>query len=228
MTTQEENLKVDLILLRELANKKHDDNISKKIEAIIESLHARQDFARYHYNLFKNTISNINTDLLKLKSAFKADDEAKKNDTTIKANILACIHSIHITHDILAYLIATVLSLDLSEREITFQKVQGKVDDFKNLKNLLSEFSDSGDYKYLTSYVNHSKHRYHIEPQITWHFTDNKHYNVQFNSFLFKGTKYPSCDVEEFLNREYNRESRLIIKIENELINILKSEQEEN
>ena len=221
MPNKENNLTVNLALLKELINQKNGNVESKKIEAIIESLHDRQDFARYHYNLFKNTISNVETDSSKLKMAFGTNYDARKNKITIKANILACIHSIHITHDILAYLIVAALKIDLSAREISFQKVQEKINGFVNLKNQMNQFSNHDDYKYLTSYINHSKHRYHIEPQMTWHFVGDKHYTVQFSGFVFKGNNYPPCDAEEFLIREYDRESRLIVKIENELINIL-------
>ena len=223
MANHEENLKVNLALLKELANKKTAIEASKKIESIIESLHDRQEFAHYHYHAFKNMMSKVNTDLAKIEMAFSMNDDDRRNKIAIKANISACIQSIHITHDILAYLITTILNLDLSENKITFYNVKEKLNNYKNLKKLLVDFSSHDDYKYLTSYVNHTKHRFHVEPKVTYHFTGNKHYSAQFERFSFKNKEYSEQDVDKFINREYNREAKLIIMIENELISILES-----
>lgn len=228
MTDKENNLTVNLALLKELANRNIRHNVSKKIESIVESLYDRQDYAHYHYHTFKNIISKVDTDLAKFKMAFNMSDDDIRNKTAIQANIFACMQSIHITHDILAYLIATILNLELSEREITFQKVQKKVNIFENLKNLMNAFSNHDDYRYLISYVNHAKHRYHIEPKITYYFVGEKHHTAEFEEFEFKGNQYQKQNVEEFLFREYNREQKLILQIENELINILQIDQGQN
>ncbi len=214
-------LEVNLKVLKELVCKKVSIESSKKINAIIESLHDRQDYARYHYQTYRSIIEKVDNDLLKFKLALQIEDADKKDMIAIKANITSCIQSIHITHDILAYLISTILSLNLNESKITFNNVLKKVNDYKNLKNLLDEFSSHNDYKYLVSYVNHTKHRFHIEPKITYYFTVNKDYIAEFEEFDFKGNKYEKQNIEEFLLREFNREQKLIIEIENELINIL-------
>ena len=223
MAHTEETLKVDLALLKELSNKRTANEASKKIVAIIGSLHDRQEFAHYHYHTFKKIISKVDTDLAKLEMALHLSDDNIRKKFAIKASISACIQSIHITHDILAYLITTILNLDLSENKITFYNVKEKLNNYKNLKKLLVDFSSHDDYKYLTSYVNHTKHRFHVEPKVTYHFTGNKHYSAQFERFSFKNKEYSEQDVDKFINREYNREAKLIIMIENELISILES-----
>lgn len=216
-------LKVDLAKLKSLVEQTKVD----KIEKIIESLHERQDYTRYHYHSFKNILDTVNTDLSKFKLALQIDNVDKQNMLAIKANILACIQSLHVTHDILAFLIATVLDLGLDEREITFYNVEKKCNKFQDLTNLLNEFSNHEDYKYLVSYVNHSKHRFHIDPKFIFHFTGGNHFTATFEAFSFKNYDYESKEIDSFINEEYNREQALILQIENELINILESQGED-
>jgi len=225
---ENQNMKANLLQLKELANKKVTSAISKKIELIIESLHDRQDFARYHFYEYKDVMHTLNNDKLKIEQALQINNKNKKDAIAIKANITACMQNIHITHDILAYLIATVLNLDLNEREISFVKVKEKSSSFINLKKLLEDFSGHNDYKYLISYSNHTKHRFHIDSKLTFHFTQDKHYTAIFEKFSFKGNSYTEQAIESFLVREFNREQKLIIAIENELINILQMQDEDN
>ncbi len=215
-------LEVNLKVLKEFSSKKVSIESSKKINAIIESLHDRQDYARYHYQTYRSIIEKVDNDLLKFKLALQIEDADKKDMIAIKANITSCIQSIHITHDILAYLISTILSLNLNESKITFNNVLEKVNDYKNLKNLLYEFSNEPDYEYLISYVNHTKHRYHIESNLKFHFTNENHFTATIEAFTFDRKKcWLKRDVDDFIIHEYNREQNLILQIENELTNIL-------
>ncbi len=222
-------MKVNLGKLRQLSQK--NKNIIK-INKIIESLHDRQDYAKYHFKEFKK-LSSFNNEAELVKSWHTMDKESFDKRLALKANIMACIQSIHITHDLLAQLIFNVLNLTKAEKEklyfytvITILK-RLKNDKYKNLIELLTKLrggnleNKSSYFNYLRAIVNHSKHTYTIEPKRKLSFSPNAHQRFYFEEFKYSDILYKEIDAEFLINSEYNRESKLIIEIENELINIL-------
>ncbi len=228
MTQNDAGMKVDLAKLKSFARQTVIKSEADKIDKTIESLHDRQEYARYHYHTYKNIISKVDNDLSKIKLALKIEDADWKDTIAIKANITSCIQSIHITHDILAYLIAKVLQLEINENKIYLGTVRDNIKTYTNLKKLLQAFTEYSDYNYLTSYVNHNKHRFHIDSKLMFHFTGNKHFTASFEAFNYKGKSYEMQEIDAFILREYNREQKLILEVENELINILEAQQGEN
>jgi len=204
------------------------DAIADKIDMAIDSLHDREDFTKYYYNIYIENIKNFKS-ILQLISK-------KEGEIAIKANLISCMQNLHILHDVLSYIISLSLDMKIEDKDITFYKLKKHLEmknkqEYKTLISYIDELSKKSDYKYLNANVNHSKHRYHIDLDIS---IDMKEYPPKlyslFRSFDYHSLEkkntvihYPEMDASLFLIREYNRETELIIKIENELIYILEN-----
>lgn len=221
---------VNLDTLRQLSHKSRN---TININQIIESLHDRQDYAKYHFKEFK-ILSSYNNQSELIISCLSMDTESIDKRLAIKANIMACIQSMHITHDLLAQLIFNVLVLTINGN-ITLYQIITYLESLRNgkyskLLELLIKLAGK-DVKnkhlyigYVSAIVNHSKHTYTIEPKTKTYFYPNVHKRFYFKEFNYKGFLYKEIDAEFLINSEYNREAKLIIEIENELINILTEE----
>lgn len=221
-------MEANLDNLRQLCSENR--NIAK-INKIIESLHDRQDYARYHFKEFQRL--SIHTDKSELiMVAISEDNKMKEKRLGLKANIMACIQSIHITHDLLSQLISKILELEIIDRRISFYEVVKKLSNLENIKyKILLELliklrgekvkEKISYFDYITAIVNHSKHTFTIEPAFKTTFFSEVHRICYFAEFTYKGNLYPEIDAEFLINSEYIRESKLIIEIENELISIL-------
>lgn len=220
-------MKADLNKLKELS--KNNKNFEEIVQTI-ESLHDRQDYARYHYQEYLK-LSNTNENVESILLAISMENEFIKRRLAIKANIIACIHNMHIIHDYLGYLIFYTLNLEI-KRKIDFYKVLDYLKSlkdyrYKTLLSLLFEFTCEDEntqfspFKYLCDISNHSKHKFIIESKATTNFDNRKsNRNSKFVGFTQRNNAYKEMDIDIFIKKEYEREAKLIIEIENELISI--------
>lgn len=220
-------MKADLNKLKELS--KNNKNFEEIVQTI-ESLHDRQDYARYHYQEYLK-LSNTNENVESILLAISMENEFIKRRLAIKANIMACIHNMHIIHDYLGYLIFYTLNLEI-KRKIDFYKVLDYLKSlkdyrYKTLLSLLFEFTCEDEntqfspFKYLCDISNHSKHKFIIESKATTNFDNRKsNRNSKFVGFTQRNNAYKEMDIDIFIKKEYEREAKLIIEIENELISI--------
>lgn len=222
-------MKADLNKLKELS--KNNKNFEEIVQTI-ESLHDRQDYAKYHYQEYLK-LSNTNENVESILLAISTDDEFIKRRLAIKANIMACIHNMHIIHDYLGYLIFYTLNLEIKGK-IDFYKVLEYLKSLKDyrhktLLSLLFKFKCENNtqfspFKYLCDISNHSKHKFIIESKATTNLNNKKfNRNSKFFGFTQKNNDYKEMDIDTFIKKEYEREAKLIIEIENELISILEN-----
>ncbi len=171
-------------------------------------------------------------DLLRLVLAGKGDAREKLSERKFRAraNIVACVQSIHSVSDILSHAIYYVLGLKQAkgEREINISRVARWVQPASNhggLVKLLDELIAHEGYIYLNALANHSKHRSIVSLGINFNFkkSGNERKELVFPRFSYEGTDYTERKVYEFLEAEFDRQSKLIIDIGNEL-NVLSRE----
>jgi len=91
----------------------------------------------------------------------------------------------------------------------------------ENMQVLINNLISHQNSEYLNAIVNVSKHRYVIVPQYSISFVKDE-YGYKFSSFTFNKKDYEEKKIHEFILEEYERESKLVIEIENELIKYLK------
>ena len=213
--------------LRSLAQKNISQERYKDLRLIIGSLVDRQEYAKYHYREYRRIVDKKN-DVHKQVALILSDNKEDYWDQVgIKSNIIACMQHLHTVHDILAHLIAYALDLKYdNERNITLKNVCHRIQtdtDFVDLGNLLVDLVDNDNFDYLVANVNHSKHKYNIEPSITVAPQEALPIKCDFSQFSHHNAKYPKKNADEFIQEEFNRELRIIIQIENELIQILET-----
>ena len=218
----------DLNKLRELCDNK------KEISQIIESLHDKQEYCIYHYLEYKKITESFDTSLKAIKFVFGLDEDTYAKQIALKSNIMACLHNMHITHDLLGQLIYRTLNLAIPEDKVYLRTVirhlhEQNDDRYINLVNLLNQLAgktknEAHQYlQYLEDIVNHSKHRYTIEPKFKTNLKRPIERSCYFEAFEKDGRSHKEMDAIFFINTEYNREAKLIMQIENELINILEN-----
>lgn len=203
-------------------------NICKKAKESINSLVKRQEFANYHYVEYKKILDSKDNNYKKINLIF--DDYS--DNIKIQANVIACMQNMHSAFDILGHVIYYSLNLEanqetkIQEHKISIKtlgeklrQVQSKnINQYNNLSLLLEKLIENSDFKHLDAIVNTSKHRYLINSDFT--ISDN-FATYFFDSFKYKETDYQKCIVNDFIEREYNREKEFFIKIGNEIIEIL-------
>lgn len=199
----------------------------KEILLIIENLLYRQDYAKYHYQEYLK-LSFIKNDLDAVNLMFEMKQDYYQRRISIEANIMATVQNIHIVHDILGYLIYKTLDLNIKNNNIFLHTIKNHLTDIKdykynNLLNLLEKFMDNNSpYSYLCDLINHSKHKYTIQPICRSTITKTIERTYYFDKFTHKKNNHEKMDINYLINTEYNREAKLIIEIKNELIKILK------
>ena len=113
-------------------------------------------------------------------------------------------------HDVIIKTLNVINKINIPHYEVLFE--------------LLESLTNNDDFKYLNAYTNHSKHRHIVNPNFNIGINNVKEFGFSFDTFKYKEKHYEKRKVDNFLTSEYNREFKLIIQIENELISILKDE----
>ena len=226
--THDENvISANLERLRSLAQKNISEERYKDLRLIIGSLVDRQEYAKYHYGEYRRIVDKKNNVHKQVALILSNNEEDYWDKVGIKSNIVVCMQHLHIVHDILAHLIAYTLDLKYdNERKITLRNVCQRIQtntDFVDLSNLLVDLVDNDNFDYLVANVNHSKHKYNIEPSITVAPQEASPIKCVFSQFSHHKITYPKKNADEFIQEEFNRELRIIIQIENELIQILET-----
>jgi hypothetical protein len=231
-------MEADLEKLRSLCiNNENLEIISK----IIDSLHDRQDYARYHYKEYERLLDEKKSAAEVIMLAISPDQNYELHRIAMKANIISCIQNMHIIHDLLGFLILKVLDLKIirNGEEVKNIYLRTVINELKSINdnrctsllNLLIQLAGEDVknqplyFDYLCEIVNHSKHKYTIEPKFNTNFTGDIERICYFDNFTHN-KKHDKMDAVFFINTEYNREAKLIIEIENELIRILENDKE--
>jgi hypothetical protein len=219
----DEVMTVDLVKLRSLVQAKITEDKYSDFRLIINSIIDRQEYTRYHYQEYRHIIDSKNN--VQKQFSLVLSEKEYRDKVAIKANILACIQNLYTIHDMLAHLITYALDIKFEkERNITLKNVHSRLKknaNYADIDNLLDDLIGNDNFRYVVSNVNHSKHKYNIEPSIHIAPMEEPPVKCIFSEFSFHGEDYPAIDIDDFFNTEFCRELRLILKIENKLIEIL-------
>jgi hypothetical protein len=128
---------------------------------------------------------------------FSSSDEHDHNMLVVRANVIACIHTVRNAYDHLAQLCnALVLTPPIDLKECDFKKVRRRLP----RSDLLDEFDRLGDsewFKYIAAYSNASKHRALIQQSFHLSYANG---TAGLRAESFQHDKpYPSYMIGELL-----------------------------
>ncbi len=215
-------------LLKKKIKTDHGIEQCRLISPCLDSLYKRQEYARYHFReleqLLEISISK-NKDIKALLDLMSPSlrGEYDKNKIKADAHLLALMQSMHCIPDTLAHVIYFAFAmnfnvkLQVKETDITIHNVKRKFEDHEinnNLVKLISILIENESYKYLNAAVNHSKHRNLISTYPMIDFNEiEKDFKFVFTRFEYKNKIYEQRGILDFVELEYDRQSRLIVEI---------------
>lgn len=230
-------MKWDLKELKEKVLKIHGKPAYSNLSPCLNSIVERQEFARYHYHEVKGFMEGYMDDnysdmeLFRLVFAGSGShkEQLEDNKFRARAHIVGFVQSLHSVSDILGHVVYYSLNLSQArtERDISLLKVRkwvGAHREYKEIKVGLDELINHQDYEYLTALANYSKHRSIVSLNFNFNLrrsaTEMK--ELVFPSFTYDGTCFRATSAYQFLESEFNRESKLVLEIGNEINRILK------
>jgi len=108
------------------------------------------------------------------------------------AHLDSLITNLHMSSELLSYLIFTVFDLGILAHQVSIDRVIKRLDEdespiyLNNLKKALIDLKNSRYFKYVSSYTNVSKHRMLLQVCITADVTDY----IKVNSFKYRNESY--------------------------------------
>lgn len=227
--------------LKALVTEQHGIEQASMLEPCLESIKDRQRYLRYHFDEAKSSLKDVVFSCTENSSIMKAIfDEAhsgpnnKREYSKLKmeANLIGCVQSLHTIPDILSHVIYYSLNFNfetpLAENQVKPEKILGLMkhkSKLCNLKELFRSIIKNENYDYLSALVNHSKHKSIIKPIYTLRLTksENNKQEIEFGEFRKNRKCYPSKPAFEFIEAEFERQTKIIIEAGNELNFILNS-----
>jgi hypothetical protein len=209
--------------------------------ASLSSALDRQEYARFHYHEVKDrwgrllqvaSAPNGVWDIVlggSVSSGIENENESLLH--AIGAHVVACVQSLHAVPDILAhgvyFSLGLARSVRLKERAINAAKVQAELAEFvptHRLSILLNELLTTGEFDQLSALSSHGKHRSIIKSSISADMTgaDSEPIRLNFGDFAYDGQHYAKCEVLPFLEREFDRISKITLDTGIELHGVLK------
>ncbi|MFN7520176.1 MAG: hypothetical protein ACK5Q0_06400, partial [Lysobacteraceae bacterium] len=141
-----------------------------------------------------------------------------------RAEIIACVQSMHAVADTLAHVIYFALAMDrngatkLNERDVSARSLTKKLP-LGKIREMVETLKESDGFVYLESLVNHCKHRSLVP--IPYHYDlsgePSARQGFWFAEFTHDGVSHVAREVDGYLKAEYERQSRLVIAIGNVL-----------
>ena len=230
-----QNLKDDV---EHLYGKAQMELLSESLESIID----RKDYASYHFKESAKLLREVLADksdgisLVKLILGFDEQDShdffLSKNKA--KANIIACLQSMHAVADILSHAIYYSLNMNnnpsdkMEPRLVDIHTVLAKMskhEEYKALCKYVKCLIGHANYKYMGVIVNRSKHRsivgmpYKLDIQKSF---DDWSHGIEFHAFEHDCKLYTERWVDDYLKTEFARQDQLLLEIGNELNRVVR------
>lgn len=214
--------------LKSDVSKLYNEGQRKALDESLNSIFENQEFSRFHYAEIQRRLQehmigkNSSYDYVRLILTEDVDVLNAEHEFNLayRANVFALLKNLHSVTDFLAHVLYYSFGLNIRpDTSIRLDKLNlyhtknslEKVGVPEALMNLLIFLTKHEDYVYLKDLVNHTKHRSNILSKLTYdpNKTGTDIYQMTFLPFENHG----SVIVNEFLHREYNRQSELIIDI---------------
>jgi hypothetical protein len=147
------------------------------------------------------------------------------------AHITACLSSMHTLPDTLAHAVyyslgdlvtpTIVRTRDIHAVAVVERLVGSRLE---RLGVLLADVKGGGQFDHVSALSNHAKHRSLIRQALNEDLTGERpqRFEVVLPSFEYEGRVYPQVEVQAFMAPEYERLSRSMIAIGNELNAVLR------
>lgn len=199
----------------------------ERLKPSLESVVQRQRYARHHFLESERRIKEVMADPVRAEKhplELWDDEEVNQAHDDARAEIVACVQSMHAVADILAHVVYFALAMDrnaataLEEWKISVKSVHKRLS-AGAIKDILQELKGHADFVYLEALVNHCKHR-SLVPIPYYYDLSGQHRAKQgfwFADFTYGETPHLTREVETYLKDEYKRQSRLVIDIGNAL-----------
>lgn len=222
----------DLASLRSRVEFLYGENQRKLLSPCLESIVVREYYARFHYQEGKKLVYEFLStreevkNLARLVFGGSNDEQVEfhRRCMCAEAHVVACLQSIHSAYDIMGHVVYYSLGMNknpnqlISEHKIGIKNVYNKIYNIVEYHNIVVEidkYINNDNYKYLSSIVNHSKHRSIINLCFTVDICDGEKdlYKFNFNEFTYNGHIFnPRC-AYTFIDEEYGRCSSQIVTI---------------
>ncbi len=228
MTHSEEVISWDIVALKQRLNASLTPDCSGRAWNALQSLMSNNEICWYHYHelntvkkdyLEKFSSESSEQDAIRaIRRAFRGHDEEYATfRLACEANMRALMRVLHSNSDLLITTVFFCLSLSGNENVIKFDSVLKQLDSRGNncLASLLREFISGDDYQYLCDWCNYTKHWANVPSMITCSFgkAPEEMISWKFDSFTYKNSKHASIEVTPFLQKEYDRQGKLIPQI---------------
>lgn len=211
-----------------------------RMQPSVRSVVDRTEFARYHYHETLGLLNSFveenlrETSLLEV-SFFRGDEYGEFSNVMlqIRAHVTATIQSLHAIPDTCAHMLYYSPCLNETtgiprSRGITSKSVlkqfEGKPE-LAKLHVLFSNLSQGQGFEHLNALANHAKHRSIVRPSLNedWTGKRTEKHVLLFESFEYDQKPFPSVDVREFIQGEFDRIQPLTVDIGVELNNVLRN-----
>ncbi|WP_156111734.1 hypothetical protein [Vibrio navarrensis] len=224
--------------LKDYVSELYGEEQRQALSSSLDSIFENQDFARFHYaevqRLIKEHMEGKNPAYDYVKLMLATDAETLNAEFEFKlayrANVFALLKNLHSISDFLAHVLYYAFGLNLCKQ--TFikpdqlnlyhtKKSLEKIQITDELKALIDSLTNHNDYRYLRDLVNHTKHRSNILSRLTYDSNQvgEDVYQVSFLPF----ENYGTVAVNEYLHREYDRQSSIVIEIGQHINHAVKS-----
>lgn len=137
-----------------------------------------------------------------------------------EAHMIAFAQSLHSTADILAHIIFYCLGLEqysFPKEKISLYNIQKWMEE-KNFSSKILDpiktLKDAEEYKYLSAYVNTTKHKSLILSNLKVNFSETeKQHGLSISEFIYKEHLYLQRWADDFIDIDFKRLSDLLIEI---------------
>ncbi|WP_428417368.1 hypothetical protein [Methylibium sp.] len=204
----------------------------------LASLHDRREFARMQYQEAERLCQDFMADRVEDEDAVMllalgaSDDSGEFVHTTKRAegHMVAFLESLYAMSDTLGHVIYFGLGANLDgatrlpERKVSLWTVANQLEGrsaVAGLAHAVNALTSHKDYVYAAALTNHCKHRSVVGVPYTFNLVPREKggylHGLQFKHFRYGQEVYPPRWVSDVMPQEYVRQTRLVVKIGNEL-----------
>lgn len=202
------------------------------------SLMWKLNIVRYHSDKSKEAISDLKeidpTEIVGLifeqASGSEKGRDFFKMQFSSEANLIACAQSLHSMADILGQVIYLALNLDralpkpINQRRRYLGVINmemKKADIATNLTAKVEKFLCSNEFRFVSDYVNVTKHRSLVPAAYSVSFTERSLHGLKMSAFKYEDREYEARWSNELLDRDVKVILEMIIEIGEEINNFL-------
>lgn len=199
--------------------------------ASTQSIVDRQNFARYHFKEARRLQQTFEQKYLGKNLLMDLHGQSSERTriafevfmVKAGAHATAAIQSVHAIPDILAHavyysIVQQTNSPALSDREVsvnTVAKLLARSPEVAVLAHMLRQSHTGESWRHLAAVANTSKHRTVVRATLSEDWTGKRKNFRELHISLFEreGRSFPAVSLQELLEPEYNRLSRLVVAI---------------